>query len=222
MKEGMLAALLLAVGVSKVWAIDVPASAAQRKVALRRSNPALRQEEDSFLDFLRGTSTSTSAEEPPVTTFEEFLPNCLGHSHRVIRIARNSDSKKPLQELLQEECEHSQEFPSRAEQGAAKEAACRKFSKALAEAHEEEMVTGSQDGYVEFCRSYYEYRGGKEPPPQETEGKGDVASASEPAQETTTMAPVKKGHVSVVFAMITIVVCVAFVLATYLILRRTA
>jgi len=146
----------------------------------------------------------------PEPSYEEFEPDCLGHVESMISIARDTDTDETVRKELKAECVHSNEFPSKQAAGAEKERLCGKFARVLSKAHRKERDTGSKQGYVDFCKSYYKHRGGdidEEPP-------ATVAAKAEPA-------PAKPDkHANIVFVLITIIACVAFVLVIYFILRR--
>jgi len=140
----------------------------------------------------------------PNVEFEDFLPGCLAHVKKLIRMVDKTYSDQQLETVLRNECKGSEEFPlSRGESGFRHSESCHEFAKKLAEARNEELQTGSQTPYEEFCADFYQHHGGRLERTKKTEPESD-------------------NFISIPFAAITVLVCLALVGAAYYFLRNHA
>lgn len=94
----------------------------------------------------------------PQQPYEQFRVDCLAHVHQLVDNIDRSYTDVQMENVLKHECAMESEFPAAKEDGFHTEAACHEFAELLTKARHEELATGSQEGYEEFCQKYYEHR----------------------------------------------------------------
>lgn len=86
---------------------------------------------------------------------EEFLPACLAHVTKLVRVMDQAYTDVQLQFMLEHECWLVETFPHAYSHGFESKRACKCFSEKLAAARMWELHDGSQDRYKEFCTAYF-------------------------------------------------------------------
>lgn len=166
------------------------------------------------VNVLAGTSSLVQAllalsvlKETPEMSWPEFLPKCQEHLDVVLGKIDTHYTDEQLEISLKHECSLSKEhylWRATTRTGMKSEDDCHRFAHRLAEAREQELWSGSDQGYVDFCRSYFEYHGGGAMPTEEPQAA---------------LPPPKPNNNQIAFIAITILGCVAFVMAVYVVLR---
>merc|ERR1740117_1925895 len=137
---------------------------------------ALKLESEELMHFLEQTtenpygeqygSETTHAVVPPrdpkaaMPPWDHWLPGCVAHTKRVVHRVDLSYTDSHLHSLLENECWMESRFPSTYEDGWDHKKACNKFAEDVVCARNQELKTGSCEGYESFCQSYYLHKGG--------------------------------------------------------------
>lgn len=172
---------------SAIPAIDVPTGSSKLVQAL------------AALGVLRDTQQ---------ITWSQFLPKCQEHLDIVLEKIDRHYTDEQLEVTLKDECRLAKEFyitTAKKRTGMKSEADCHRYAHQLAEAREQELWNQSDQGYVDFCRSYFEYHG----------GGGEIPAEKPQAAKSPSMF----NGSQIAFIAVTILGCVAFVMAVYVVLR---
>lgn len=169
------------IATAKVVTIDpaVPVAAAAidayRQSSEAFTEKALKLESEELMHFLErstetpyaeqfGSETShavvPSREGKAMPAWDHWLPGCMAHTKRVVRRVDLSYTDIQLESLLENECWMEQSFPNTYEDGYDHKKACKKFAGDLVCARNQELKSGSCEGYEDFCQSYYLHKGG--------------------------------------------------------------
>jgi len=101
---------------------------------------------------------------PPMS---DFMPNCLAHLEQLIRMVDRSYTDIHLQTVLENECMLEKDFPGSCDSGFLRHKHCTDFAVQLHDARWLELETGSDKGYVQACKDYYNLRMGINTPKQQ-------------------------------------------------------
>lgn len=157
--------------------IAAAATDAYRASSQAFTEKALKLESEELMHFLE---RSTDAENPygeqygsetthavvpsrdgkKMPEWDHWKPGCMAHTKRVVRRVDLSYTDIQLESLLENECWMEQSFPNTYEDGFDHKKACKKFASDLVCARNQELKSGSCEGYEDFCQSYYLHKGG--------------------------------------------------------------
>lgn len=148
-------------------------------------------------DYAEANATAAPQKMPP---YDEYLPQCLAHVKEVVATIDEEYTDVQIQTVLTNECLLEKQFPSAHEDGFESEEACHEFARMLTEARNEELNSGSQTGYQDFCKTYYDHKvAGTSPqsqsaqiveaPPDAVAEPESTTNPPQPAPKTTTKAP---------------------------------
>lgn len=96
--------------------------------------------------------------------FESFLPDCLAHTKRIAHAMDDASPQSQTVPTLERECLGEKPFAIFAAGDAEQKSTCHDFALHLVAARQEEMRSGSQEGYQAFCAYFYglKYFGAKD------------------------------------------------------------
>lgn len=86
---------------------------------------------------------------------DKFLPTCLAHIKKLVKVMDQAYTDVQLQFMLEHECWLVKTFPHAYSHGFESHRACKCFSEKLSAARMWELHDGSQHRYEEFCTAYF-------------------------------------------------------------------
>lgn len=91
-------------------------------------------------------------------TMEHFVPVCMSHVHRLVNRIDLSYTDAQLQTVLENECWLMDHFDKVYVQTFHDDKDCTHFAKDLAEARDEELKSGKDHKYKQFCKKFYGFQ----------------------------------------------------------------
>lgn len=122
--------------------VDAEARKVQRQITAQLSVDHLLQ----FLDEV------DRVDEPLSET--DFMPQCLAHVQKVIKMIGVTYGQEKLQEVVGDECLQNEDYPLANADSFNKKQACQSLVEDLTRLRDQEVKTGSHKGYFDFCRRY--------------------------------------------------------------------
>lgn len=176
------------------------------------------------------TAPAAAASSPQLPPFQEFRVQCLAHVHQLVDNIDRAYTDVQCENALKHECKLESEFPAAKEDGFHTEAACHEFAELLTKVRHDELATGSQEGYEEFCQKYYKHRQDHSigtptaQPLHVSEVKVDAAAATteEAATKTTTEEPGGPHNLSWHLWVILLLIVVGIFGGIYFLRRETS
>jgi hypothetical protein len=109
------------------------------------------------------------AKKKPPPKFEDFLPQCLLHSKKLIHAIDRSYTDVQIVPTLDSICLLEHYFPHAREDGFDERTACHEFAEELAAARDEELNTGDRRAFNNFCHNFYGHKYGGQQEDKELE-----------------------------------------------------
>jgi len=107
-----------------------------------------------------GKAVAVEKVKGPLPPLADFMPSCLAHLEQLIRMVDRSYTDNNLQTVLENECLLEKDFPSSCDSGFERHTHCHDFAAQLHKARWLELDTGSDEGYKQACKDYYNLRMG--------------------------------------------------------------
>jgi hypothetical protein len=140
-------------GVGDTWGKSVERERTHKAEMPKALSRNLRGRPNSW-----GKTTNVEKETGPLPPLGKFLPSCLVHLKRLVKMIDHSYTDMHLQTVLEAECMLEKDFPRSCDSGFERTKHCRDFAKQLHEARMLELDTGSEEGYKQACKDYWELR----------------------------------------------------------------